>query len=163
MGLGVLLAVGDGLGVSPAVGDGLGVSPAVGDGLGVSPAVGDGLGVSPAVVGDAPAAPSTSKGQNRQPAVRHCSPAVARLPRRSRRGPGTSTASNPACTGKFYRASLEDKRECIVRRESNGHYFSISRSGYRGAYQMSDALARGATWMMLDEHRTSSGTRPHVS
>lgn len=55
--------------------------------------------------------------------------------------------------GKFYRPSLETKRRCIVRRESNGHYFSISRSGYRGAYQMSAALARGVTWMMLPEHR----------
>lgn len=59
--------------------------------------------------------------------------------------------------GKFYRAQLEDKRRCIVKRESNGHYFSISHNGYRGAYQMSAALARGVTWMMLPEHRQILG------
>ena len=48
--------------------------------------------------------------------------------------------------GKYYRPSLERIRRCIVRRESSGHYFSVSHSGtYRGAYQMSPALARGAT------------------
>ncbi|MBU6244638.1 MAG: hypothetical protein KGP12_05420 [Actinomycetales bacterium] len=59
--------------------------------------------------------------------------------------------------GTFYRPSVEAKRRCIVRRESNGHYFSISRSGYRGAYQLSSALARGVTWMMLPEHRRILG------
>jgi hypothetical protein len=59
--------------------------------------------------------------------------------------------------GRFYRPALEDKRICIVRRESNGHYFSISHNGYRGAYQMSAALARGVTWMMLPEHRQLLG------
>lgn len=59
--------------------------------------------------------------------------------------------------GRYFRPSLEAKRRCIVKRESNGHYFSISRGGYRGAYQMSSALARGATWMMLPEHRVLLG------
>lgn len=53
--------------------------------------------------------------------------------------------------GRFYRAKVERERRCIVRRESSGHYTSVSRSGYRGAYQMSSALARGATWMMQPE------------
>jgi hypothetical protein len=53
--------------------------------------------------------------------------------------------------GRFYRATVERERRCIVRRESSGHYTSVSHSGYRGAYQMSTALARGATWMMLPE------------
>jgi len=59
--------------------------------------------------------------------------------------------------GRYYRPSVEAKRRCIVRRESNGHYFSISRRGYRGAYQLSPALARGVTWMMLPEHRRLLG------
>lgn len=59
--------------------------------------------------------------------------------------------------GTFYRSSVEAKRRCIVRRESNGHYFSVSRNGYRGAYQLSAALARGVTWMMLPEHRELLG------
>ncbi|MFM8893851.1 MAG: hypothetical protein ACKOE2_00410, partial [Actinomycetales bacterium] len=64
--------------------------------------------------------------------------------------------------GRFYRPGLEDKRICIVRRESNGHYFSISHNGYRGAYQMSAALARGVTWMMLPEHRELLGDQVAV-
>lgn len=56
--------------------------------------------------------------------------------------------------GEFYRAQQEDVRQCIVKRESEGHYSVRGGGGsrYFGAYQMSDALADGATWMMLDEH-----------
>jgi len=62
--------------------------------------------------------------------------------------------------GKFYRPSLEHIRRCIVSRESSGHYFSISHSGtYRGAYQMSPALARGATWMMFPEFQKILGEK----
>lgn len=60
--------------------------------------------------------------------------------------------------GKYYTKSSEAKRLCIVRRESEGHYDVVSRSGtYRGAYQVSAALARGATWMMLKEHKKLMG------
>ena len=60
--------------------------------------------------------------------------------------------------GKFFRPALEGIRKCIVRRESSGHYTSVSHNGYRGAYQMSGALARGATWMMLKEHSALLGS-----
>ena len=59
--------------------------------------------------------------------------------------------------GAFFRPKLERIRKCIVRRESSGHYTSVSRTGYRGAYQMSRALGRGVTWMMLKEHRALLG------
>jgi len=59
--------------------------------------------------------------------------------------------------GKFFRPKLERIRKCIVRRESSGHYTSVSHNGYRGAYQMSRALGRGVTWMMLREHRALLG------
>ena len=53
-----------------------------------------------------------------------------------------------------YRAAIEPKRKCIVDRESEGHYDVVNPSGaYRGAYQVSASLARGATWMMLKEHK----------
>ena len=62
--------------------------------------------------------------------------------------------------GKFYRPSLERIRRCIVSRESSGHYFSVSHSGkYRGAYQMSPALARGVTWMMFPEFQKILGEK----
>lgn len=56
--------------------------------------------------------------------------------------------------GEFYRAQQEDVRQCIVKRESEGHYAVRGGGGnrYFGAYQMSDDLADGATWMMLAEH-----------
>jgi hypothetical protein len=57
-----------------------------------------------------------------------------------------------AYQGKYYLAKYESKRECIVSRESNGHYFSTNRaSGYYGAYQMNASLAKGAGWMMQPE------------
>lgn len=61
-------------------------------------------------------------------------------------------------TGKFYDPQYEEKRKCIVRRESNGHYFSTNRAGgYFGAYQMTAPLAVGAGWMMRGELRKMYG------
>jgi len=59
--------------------------------------------------------------------------------------------------GKYYRASVELKRQCVAKRESEGFYDVVSHDGYFGAYQMSPALAKGATWMMLKEHKTLLG------
>lgn len=61
--------------------------------------------------------------------------------------------------GRYYRSSVEKKRRCIVRRESEGHYDVVSRNGYHGAYQVSARLARGATWMMLREHKAVLGAK----
>jgi hypothetical protein len=60
--------------------------------------------------------------------------------------------------GKYYRGASETKRLCIAKRESEGHYDVVSPSGsYFGAYQVSRELARGATWMMLKEHKKLMG------
>lgn len=60
--------------------------------------------------------------------------------------------------GKYYERSQEKKRQCIVKRESNGHYFSTNRrGGYFGAYQMTRPLAVGAGWMMRKELRAMFG------
>jgi hypothetical protein len=62
--------------------------------------------------------------------------------------------------GKFYRSASESKRLCVVRRESEGHYDVVNPSGaYRGAYQVSASLARGATWMMYKEHKGLMGEK----
>jgi len=62
--------------------------------------------------------------------------------------------------GRFYRPATESLRRCIVERESEGHYDVVSPSGsYFGAYQVSRDLARGATWMMLKEHKRLMGAR----
>lgn len=60
--------------------------------------------------------------------------------------------------GKYYRASVEQRRKCIVIRESEGRYTAINPTRkYRGAYQVSPELARGVTWMMLKEHKDLLG------
>ncbi|MDP1879275.1 MAG: hypothetical protein Q8M17_17135 [Actinomycetota bacterium] len=62
--------------------------------------------------------------------------------------------------GRFYRPATESLRRCIADRESEGHYDVVSPSGsYFGAYQVSRDLARGATWMMLKEHKRLMGAR----
>lgn len=62
--------------------------------------------------------------------------------------------------GAYYRPSVERLRRCIADRESEGHYDVTSPSGlYFGAYQVSRALARGATWMMLKEHKQLLGAK----
>lgn len=61
--------------------------------------------------------------------------------------------------GDFFDPGVEGQRACIVKRESEGQYDVRGGAGdrYFGAYQMNDDLADGATWMMLDEHRSILG------
>jgi hypothetical protein len=58
--------------------------------------------------------------------------------------------------GKWYMPGVEDVRRCIMLRESKANYRATSGT-YHGAYQMSAALARGATWMMQKEVRKEMG------
>lgn len=58
--------------------------------------------------------------------------------------------------GKWFMPGNEDVRRCIIMRESKGNYRATSGT-YHGAYQMSSALARGATWMMQKEVRKEMG------
>lgn len=62
--------------------------------------------------------------------------------------------------GKFYRASQRTYALCVLRRESNAHWFSTNRAnGYFGGRQFSAALAVGATYMMTAELREVYGKR----
>ena len=62
--------------------------------------------------------------------------------------------------GEWYMPKRDDVRKCIARRESHGNYRAVSANGdFRGAYQMSEALAIGATWMMQPEVRKEMGER----
>ena len=65
------------------------------------------------------------------------------------------------CRGRFFEASKESIRRCIVKRESEGQYDVRGGGGnlYFGSYQMSDALADGATHMMRKEHKKILGTK----
>ncbi len=58
--------------------------------------------------------------------------------------------------GKWFMPGKEDVRRCIVLRESHANY-RASNGTYFGAYQMSSALAVGATWMMQDEVKKEFG------
>lgn len=64
--------------------------------------------------------------------------------------------------GDFFDAQAEELRACIVKRESEGRYDVRGGASdrYFGAYQMNDALADGATWMMLEEHKRILGSEP---
>ena len=56
--------------------------------------------------------------------------------------------------GKWFMPKKEERRRCIMDRESNNLYRAVSAGGvYRGAYQMSRGLAIGATHMMMKEVR----------
>lgn len=59
-------------------------------------------------------------------------------------------------TGRWYMPGKEDKRRCILDRESNFNY-RANNGTYFGAYQMSRALGVGATWMMQREIREEFG------
>lgn len=60
--------------------------------------------------------------------------------------------------GRYFNAKAEQKRLCIVERESEGFYDVVNPGGnYFGAYQVSRALAEGVTWMMAKEHKALMG------
>jgi hypothetical protein len=58
--------------------------------------------------------------------------------------------------GKWFKPGVEDVRRCITLRESHANY-RASNGTYFGAYQMSEALADGAAWMMQAEVRQEFG------
>ncbi len=60
--------------------------------------------------------------------------------------------------GRFRIASQDAFALCVLRRESNYHWFSTNRAGgYFGGFQFSAGLARGATWMMTPELKAVFG------
>jgi hypothetical protein len=63
-----------------------------------------------------------------------------------------------AYTGKFYRKHQEPVRKCIGQREGRFQYWGTGSNGmYEGTYQVLDALAVGAGWMMREELRSMWG------
>lgn len=57
-----------------------------------------------------------------------------------------------AYTGWYYRPADEGYRRCVAFREGRGFYGGTGRNGfYQSTYQMTNALVRGAAWMMTDE------------
>ncbi len=59
-------------------------------------------------------------------------------------------------TGKWFMPGQEDVRRCITLREAHANYRATNGT-YHGAYQMSEALADGAAWMMQAEVRKEMG------
>lgn len=58
--------------------------------------------------------------------------------------------------GKWYMPAREAVRKCIMDRESNFNYWADG-GRWKGAYQMSRALGRGALWMMKPEIKAEMG------
>lgn len=89
---------------------------------------------------------------------------VTRITRESQHARGSKAAldrkgfEKSLYRGKWYMPKKEQVRRCIMKRESGHNYRAVSRGGHwRGAYQMSKPLARGATWMMTKEVRREMG------
>ena len=60
--------------------------------------------------------------------------------------------------GKWFVKKADDRRRCILKRESHADYKAVSVGGkYRGGYQMSRPLMEGAAWMMMKEVRKEMG------
>ncbi len=60
--------------------------------------------------------------------------------------------------GKWFVKKADDRRRCILKRESRADYKAVSVGGkYRGGYQMNRPLMRGAAWMMMKEVRKEMG------
>lgn len=63
-------------------------------------------------------------------------------------------------TGKYVYTHQQEYTLCVLKRESNNHWFSTNRSGgYAGGFQFSYALTKGATWMMAPELKTIFGKK----
>lgn len=67
-------------------------------------------------------------------------------------GPKTHDSPVSLYQGRHYVDRHNPKRLCVRQRESKNDYRAVSATGrYRGAYQFSPALARGAAWMIQRE------------
>lgn len=65
-----------------------------------------------------------------------------------------------AYTGHYYRPYQEPYRKCVSHREGRFQYWTTgSNNYYEGTYQMTDALLRGAAWMMAPELREKFGDK----
>lgn len=95
---------------------------------------------------DDTAAPASAEGEDRE----------AALMRGSRQAADLLGYLPSLYQGKWYDPDVESVRRCIMDRESNFNYRATSGT-YHGAYQMSAALGRGATWMMQKEVRKEMG------
>lgn len=68
--------------------------------------------------------------------------------------PGTAHANagsvpDTTYTGTYYVIHPNEAfRKCVVHRESRNNLTAVSKGGHMGLYQMTDALADGASWMM---------------
>jgi hypothetical protein len=100
---------------------------------------------------DADSAPADSTQGGGSPADRE-----AALARGSRQAADLMGVMPSLYQGRWFVASREDTRRCILLRESHANY-RASNGTYHGAYQMSSALAIGATWMMQKEVRKEMG------
>jgi hypothetical protein len=76
------------------------------------------------------------------------------------RGDAVMTGAKAPYRGKYWRKHQRQYTLCVLRRESNNHWYSTNRSGgYFGGFQFSQALTWGATYMMTPELQRLYGKR----
>ena len=89
------------------------------------------------------------------PSIKHDAPPVVQ-----HRSSEVMTGPKLPYRGKYWRSHQRKVTLCILKRESNNHWFSTNRAnGYFGGFQFSKPLAHGATWMMLPELKQLFGKR----
>lgn len=66
--------------------------------------------------------------------------------------PNQTGVQRSAYTGKFFIKTQEPYRKCVGQREGRHQYWITGSNGYyESTYQMTDALVRGAAWMLYPE------------
>ena len=84
---------------------------------------------------------------------------AAPVPPVATKAEAVQTGAQPsAYRGKFYSKHIEKIRLCVGQREGRFQYWGTGSNGYyEGTYQVTDALATGAAWMMRTELREMWG------
>jgi hypothetical protein len=73
-------------------------------------------------------------------------------PTASKTDPNQTGRQPSAYTGKYFNKSMEPYRQCVAQREGRHQYWVTGSNGkYQSTYQMTDALVRGAAWMITPE------------
>ena len=85
-------------------------------------------------------------------------PDTAPAPTAAKSDPNQTGRQPSAYTGKYYIADLEPYRQCVAQREGRFQYWTTGSNGfYESTYQMTDALVRGAAWMITPELKKTYG------
>ena len=87
-------------------------------------------------------------------------PATPPPPVASKHDPNQTGRQPSAYKGKYFDPSMEPYRQCVAQREGRHQYWVTGSNGYyESTYQMTDALVRGAAWMITPELKATYGAK----